>query len=136
MEAKLDPSQFGNYKEISIQHYLIQMLLSILSVLDNNSKGDTFAVVVNLVDWNNAFPRQCPTLGVKSLIENGVRPSLIIKGGGPLNLKSQGWLDNINEWTKFPLAPMGVLTPGSAHARTSARPPIDTSGNFPAHVSA
>ena len=30
----------------------------------------------------------------------------------------------------------GVLAPGSAHARTSARPPIDTSRNFPAHVSA
>jgi hypothetical protein len=37
---------------------------------------------------------------------------------------------------KFPLAPMGVPTPGSAHARPSARPPIDTSGNFPPHVSA
>ena len=37
---------------------------------------------------------------------------------------------------KFPLAPMGVLAPGSAHARPSARPPIDTSGNFQAHMSA
>ena len=37
---------------------------------------------------------------------------------------------------EFPLAPMGVLAPGSAHARPSARPPIDTSGNFPAPVSA
>ena len=31
---------------------------------------------------------------------------------------------------------MGVLASGSAHARPSARPPKDTSGNFPAHVSA
>jgi hypothetical protein len=31
---------------------------------------------------------------------------------------------------------MGVLAPGSAHARPSARPPIDVSGNFPARVSA
>ena len=37
---------------------------------------------------------------------------------------------------KFPLTPMGVLAPGSAHARPSAQPPIDMSGNFPAHVSA
>ena len=36
---------------------------------------------------------------------------------------------------KFPLTPMGVLAPGSAHARPSAQPPIDVSGNFPAHVS-
>ena len=27
----------------------------------------------------------------------------------------------------IPLAPMGVLAPGSAHARPSALPPIDTS---------
>ena len=30
----------------------------------------------------------------------------------------------------------GVLAPGSAHARPSARPPIDMSGNFSPHVSA
>ena len=36
----------------------------------------------------------------------------------------------------FPLTPMGVLAPRSAHARPSAQPPIDMSGNFPAHVSA
>ena len=53
------------------------MLHEILSVLDNNSKGDVFAVVANMIDWENAFPRQCPTLGVKSFLENGVRPSLI-----------------------------------------------------------
>ena len=45
-------------------------------------------------------------------------------------------LNIINCCEKFPLAPMGVLAPGSAHARPSARHPIDTSGNFPAHVSA
>ena len=31
---------------------------------------------------------------------------------------------------------MGVLAPGSAHARPSAQPSIDVSGNFPAHMSA
>ena len=36
---------------------------------------------------------------------------------------------------KFPLTTMGVLAPRSAHARPSAQPPIDMSGNFPAHVS-
>jgi hypothetical protein len=30
--------------------------------------------------------------------------------------------------SKFPLAPMGALAPGSAHARPSAQAPIDTSG--------
>ena len=37
-----------------------------------------------------------------------------------------------SEDIKFPLVPMGVLAPGSAHARPSAQPPIDMSGNFPA----
>ena len=37
---------------------------------------------------------------------------------------------------EFPLAPMGVLAPVSAHAGHSAQPPISTSGNFPARVSA
>ena len=32
----------------------------------------------------------------------------------------------IEKLKEFPLAPMGVLAPGSAHARPSARPPIDT----------
>ena len=70
MEEKLDPSRFGNQKGISIQNYLIQMLHRIVSILDNNSKGDIFAVVANLIDWNNAFPRQCPKLGVESFIQS------------------------------------------------------------------
>ena len=37
---------------------------------------------------------------------------------------------------QFPLVPMGVLDPRSAHKRPSALPPINTSGNFPPHVSA
>ena len=41
----------------------------------------------------------------------------------------------INHSKKIPLAPMGVLAPGSSQARPSAWPPIDTSGNFSAHMS-
>ena len=37
---------------------------------------------------------------------------------------------------EFPLAPMGVFDPVSAHVGHSAQPPIDTSGNFPPRVSA
>ena len=37
---------------------------------------------------------------------------------------------------EFPLAPMGVLAPVSAHAGPSAQPPIGTSGNFLPHLSA
>ena len=77
MEENLDRAQFGNQKGMSIQHYLIQMIHRILTVLDKNSRGEVFAVVANLIDWNNAFPRQCPKLGIDSFLKNGVRPSLI-----------------------------------------------------------
>ena len=34
-------------------------------------------MIVSLIDWNNAFPRQCPKLGIESFVRNGVRPALI-----------------------------------------------------------
>ena len=77
MKEKADPSQFGNEKGTSVQHYLISMLHRILTVLDCNSEKQKFAVIANLIDWNSAFPRQCPKLGVKSFIKNGVRSSII-----------------------------------------------------------
>ena len=77
MEAKIDKAQFGNQKGIGIDHYLVLMLNRILSELETNNQGKSSAVLATFVDWENAFPRQCPTLGVKSFLDNGVRPSLI-----------------------------------------------------------
>ena len=77
MSSSMDPAQYGNQKGVSVQHYLIKMIHRILTVLDNNSRKETFAVIANLIDWNNAFPRQCPKLGIESFVKNGVRPSLI-----------------------------------------------------------
>ena len=67
MNTSLDPSQYVNQRGLSIQHYLIQMIHRILTALDNNSRKETFAVIANLIDWNNEFPRQCPKLGIESL---------------------------------------------------------------------
>ena len=77
MKAKADPAQYGNEAGSPIHHYLIKMIHRILTALDTNSRRESFAVVANLIDWNSAFPRQCPRLGVESFIKNGVRPSLI-----------------------------------------------------------
>ena len=74
MKAKLDPSQYANQKGLSIEHYLIKFIHRILEALD---KGESCAVLATLVDWKQAFPRQCPKLGVESFLKNGVRPSLI-----------------------------------------------------------
>ena len=53
---------------------------------------------------------------------------------GPNEFGTMGLWDhsNMETWRKFPLAPMGVLAPRSAHAQ----PPIHTSENFPPHMSA
>ena len=77
MKEKMDLAQYGNCRGVSVQHYLITMIHTILMKLDNNKKGDTFAVIAALIDWKQAFPRQCPTLGVQSWIQNSVRPALI-----------------------------------------------------------
>ena len=77
MKDHVDVAQFGNEKDISIQHYLIKMIHKIHTALDNNSRRQIFAVVANMIDWNSAFVRQCPKLGVESFQKNGVRNSLI-----------------------------------------------------------
>ena len=77
MKPFMDPTQYGNERGLSIDHYLVNIVQRILSVLDNSHRGDKTAVILNLIDWNNAFPRQNPKLGVESFIKNGVRPALI-----------------------------------------------------------
>ena len=77
MKKKADVAQFRNQKQTSIQHYLFKMIHKILTAVDNNSRRDIFAVVASMIDWNSAFVRQCPKLGVLSFQENGVRNSLI-----------------------------------------------------------
>ena len=77
MKESLDPGQYGNQKNTSIQHYLVRLLHRVVSSLDRNSKGEVNAVLCLFVDWKQAYSRQCHTLGVQSFIKNGVRPSLI-----------------------------------------------------------
>ena len=77
MKETLDPSQYGNQKNISIQHYLVRLLHRVVSNVDRNSKGEVNAVLCLFIDWKQAYSRQCHTLGVQSFLKNGVRPSLI-----------------------------------------------------------
>ena len=77
MKAKIDPSQYANQKGLSIQHYLVNVIDKILQAVEKNSKSESVAVLATLVDWKQAFPRQCPKLGIESFIQNGVRPALI-----------------------------------------------------------
>ena len=77
MKPQRDPSQYGNSRGVSTQHYLIKMVDRILTALDKNNRKEANAVLTQLVDWSQAFDRQCPLLGIKSFINNGVRKSII-----------------------------------------------------------
>ena len=77
MEKQLDPSQYGNRRSTSIQHYLVKLLHKILEAVDKSSNKEINAVLCLFVDWRQAYSRQCHLLGIKSFQENGVRPSLI-----------------------------------------------------------
>ena len=77
MTPHVDPSQYGNEKGLSIQHYLVKMVHKILTILDRNNQEEKYAVLSQLVDWSKAFDRQDPKLGIQSFIQNGVRPTLI-----------------------------------------------------------
>ena len=77
MSKSRDPSQYGNQKGVSVNHYLIKMIHQILSSLDSTNQSEKFAVFCSLIDWKQAFDRQCPTLGVQAFVENGVRNTLI-----------------------------------------------------------
>ena len=50
MNESMDKAQFGNQKQISIQHYLVQLVHRILTTVDTNSGRQAFAVIANFVD--------------------------------------------------------------------------------------
>ena len=77
LSPNMNPSQFGNEKGLSIQHYLVKMVNKILTILDSNNESEKYAVLAQLIDWSKAFDRQDSKLGIESFIKNGVRPTLI-----------------------------------------------------------
>ena len=114
MKPNLDPKQFGNQKHLGIEHYLVRLLHRILSSTDNNSRGDVNAVLCLFIDWKQAFSRQCHTLGIKSFLKNGVRPSLIpllisYFEGRQMRVK---WRENLSEMRNLPGGGAMVATLG------------------------
>ena len=77
MKQTRDKTQYGNQKNLSIQHYLVKMLDTILKNLENNSSSESIAVILGMIDWLQAFDRLSHVLGIKSFIKNGVRDSII-----------------------------------------------------------
>ena len=65
---KLDKSQYGNQIGVSGQDYLVTFIYTVLKNLDKNFKGYTIAALAAFINWKEAFNRQDPKLGIKSLI--------------------------------------------------------------------
>ena len=59
----IDPSQYGQQKGLSIQHYLVKMVNIILTILDTNNENEKYAVLSKLIDWRKAFDMQDPKKG-------------------------------------------------------------------------
>ena len=53
------------------------MVDRVLTILDTNNQSEAYAVIIQLIDWSQAFDRQCPIQGIQSFIKNGVRKSII-----------------------------------------------------------
>ena len=77
MKDSRDTSQYGNQKKIGTQHYLVNLLHKILTSLDETTNNKSIAVLLQMIDWSQAFDRMSHTLGIQSFVKNGVRPSLI-----------------------------------------------------------
>ena len=77
ISPSIDVSHYGNQKGMSIQHYLVQMVNKILTILDTNNEKEKYAVLAQLIDWKKAFDMQDPKLGIESFIRCGTRRSLI-----------------------------------------------------------
>ena len=70
IEPNIDPSQFGNSKGVSTQHYLVKLINRVLTSLDKNTKNEKYAAFLHFIHWAQAFDRQCHKLGVQSFIDN------------------------------------------------------------------
>ena len=54
------------------------MIHRVHTAVDKNSIREAVAVVANLIDWNSAFVRQCPKLGIISYQKNGIQNSFFL----------------------------------------------------------
>ena len=98
----LDSRKYGHHQ---IYLYSVNMVKKFLTDLDTRQ---VMTVLATFVDWKDVFPNQCPAVGIKAFLDCGVRPSLIPVLIShfqnitipPQNLKSQKYLNDIQQWTK------------------------------------
>ena len=71
----------------------------------------------------------------RKIITKIVDTSFVRSNGQCTHSSRTKWDNDLNSFT-FLFTPMGVFAPGSVHARLTAEPPIDVSGNYLSPVSA
>ena len=77
MNITLDPAQHANQAGISLQQYLINKIYKILTDSDTETKyKEATAVFATMFGWQDAFPGQCPRLGIEAFMMCGVHSSL------------------------------------------------------------
>ena len=70
------PDELRSISGLLLFNKIAEGLIAELMISDI-SKGEINAVIATLYDWKEAFPRQCPKLGIEAFIKCGVRSSLI-----------------------------------------------------------
>ena len=74
MHHTRDKSQYGNQKNISIQHYLENRLHKFLTSLDEDESKNSIGVLFQMIKWTQAFDRMSQKLGIETFLRNGVDP--------------------------------------------------------------
>ena len=72
--AKIYKKQFAGKKGIGTEHLIVKLMDRVLSLLD---KPGMRAVIQASVDWASAFSRTDPTKTVTTIINMGVRYSIV-----------------------------------------------------------
>jgi len=75
ISKNIHPKQFGGQKGTGTEHLLVCLVDRVLKLLDRNTKQSM--VVMNGVDWSQAFDRNDPTINAQKFIKFGLRPSLV-----------------------------------------------------------
>ena len=75
ISKNIHPKQFGGQKGTGTEHLLVCLVDRVLKLLDRNTKQSM--VIMNGVDWSQAYDRNDQTINAQKFIKLGLRPSLV-----------------------------------------------------------
>ena len=107
---KIDPKQFGGKKGSGTEQLLVCLVDRVLQLLDQNTCRSM--VIMNGVDWKQAFDRNDPTKTAQKFCKLGLRPSLVpviidFMSSRKMKVKFNGKLSKM--WNLIGGSPQGSL---------------------------